>query len=869
MDHHECIKSSMFSGVCIHQILQSFKEGRNTINGQKFSLQNDLYDDIIVNTGTNEKIRIFKEPRTIKFISGDNIIEKYVIGIEELFQILNEIGFTHPYFEERNGTKFTLEHRNVRYFQEENIIYNNNKVLSIDEKKFMTLKESIALKTNDLLNVDYLVYYPSEIGLTHPTLIPTQRIRFFNKIEDFIESDCQIDYLTGPSSIGKSVSLLMFQKWSSQKYKIGYFNIKVLSSQKEKDTLFNIFKRQFLHLSSNLNEMNDMLYLLNFMTYISTDSIFALIESLLIYLSQLKTKCTIIIDQYKQGFDPSSFYLNKFKDIIKGSNIKLIICSSINNKDVREIVKKAMKITLVDNKREMFQYFDSIIDLSKFREIIEKEELAREEKKIKYKYNEEEKNNEEEIKKMVVNNVQKRLSYYQQFNFLPKYYYMLCTLDNEQTEFAIEETKEHFRDKIKQFYNENFKEAWNNMNKLFNVINKEISEVQLQEIINDNTPLKYLVWNFNHSSKTYMIQFFCDAVKEVFIKEYKKYDILRNLQDTKMLGDSLTDISGEQFELCANIYLEMQFKSEAAITVESLVKFGNVSRTKFKGRKVFITQTKKNARTYDCAILDKKECSLVLFQITITKRPSERLTKELLVKDYEVINQQVKETFSIEIPKEKYFFYYVLFREKLDTSTISYCKLNNIAYLILSLEQEKFCEPNELTLDRRSNVFGIEDEYDLLLGQGQTLILNANLSNYSFLNRKRQIKQQLSKQNNDDINKKRKKQGNQEYYNEQNDNTKSVINRCKEFLAKYYTIELKNILFTSQLYLSDFKVILESKAPFYYVYNNDKKNLYIMYSLENIIKIDYETLKLENTTIDDLYSNVKEVYYFFIKGEDN
>ena len=76
-------------------------------------------------------------------------------------------------------------------------------------------------------------------------------------------------------------------------------------------------------------------------------------------------------------------------------------------------------------------------------------------------------------------------------------------------------------------------------------------------------------------------------------------------------------------------------------------------------------------------------------------------------------------------------------------------------------------------------------------------------------------------------------------------------------------------MFTSQLYLSDFKVILESKAPFYYVYNNDKKNLYIMYSLENIIKIDYETLKLENTTIDDLYSNVKEVYYFFIKGEDN
>ena len=80
----------------------------------------------------------------------------------------------------------------------------------------------------------------------------------------------------------------------------------------------------------------------------------------------------------------------------------------------------------------------------------------------------------------------------------------------------------------------------------------------------------------------------------------------------------------------------------------------------------------------------------------------------------------------------------------MDTSTISYCKLNNIAYLILSLEQKKFCEANELTLDRRSNVFGIEDEYDLLLGKGQTLILNAYLSNYSFLNRKRQIKQQLN-----------------------------------------------------------------------------------------------------------------------------
>ena len=834
--------------------------------------------------GSDEVIDILRKPRIIKFIKGNLIIEKFVITINELFGIVEELQFKHPFFEGMKGAKYPLNENYIDYFIEADVVLDNDDSFSITEDEFTRFKTELSIKAytpgKDSLDIDYQTYYPSEVGISHPKLLSEERMQLIQNLNLFVKGKNEIYYLTGPCSIGKSVSLLLFQRVNAMNSNIGYFNCKTLSNI-DKDGFISIFKTQFFYLSKDYNEMNDLLFLFNFLNYrasatnyCSSNSFFLFIKLILKHLIKLNKPFTLILDQYKLILDQTNYYLKEYIELINNTKIKIIVCSSINNKDIRNVVKKALQLKFDKNKKIIYEYIPSLIDINVFKSIIEKEEREKEEKKVEE--NKEEKkteDNKEDEEKRKEDNIERRLSYYQQFNFLPKYYYKLCNLTDNEIEQEIEEIKEHFKDKITEYYNDNFGDAYRNLDKLINLIGLEITKDQLETIIND-IPLKYLLWTLNDITKKYTVSFFCDAVKEVFHEVYKEFEYLRFLTCDTLNDKAINELTGERLELFVNMGLKLNYNVKTTIKVDSLVHFGSVSPKNFKSNKALIIQRLQNARTYDSAIIDKKERSLILFQITIAKKNSERITREKLMNDYQIIIQQIQNTFSITIPRENYYFYYVFLKEKLDTATIDYCKLNRIGYLIFSIKDNEHFRSQELSHKWESNVFLLHDKCDLILGKTYDLFLSLEISLEKFLNRKRIITSMLNQQstsntNNNEIQnvkntKKKSKKASKDNYAELKEEEREIINKC-ERLISFLSKNNKKLVFLTTLNCQIFRGYHEFfDNNNYYIYNaQNNENLYVIIN-SDIIKATFENNKIttSQTNLDDLYSNCREVYLF-------
>ena len=58
----------------------------------------------------------------------------------------------------------------------------------------------------------------------------------------------------------------------------------------------------------------------------------------------MKDKYIIVLDQYSSKYDNDNFNILKIISDIKNSNVKLIICSSMNNEDVKNNLSKSFDI---------------------------------------------------------------------------------------------------------------------------------------------------------------------------------------------------------------------------------------------------------------------------------------------------------------------------------------------------------------------------------------------------------------------------------------------------------------------------------------------------------------------------------------------
>ena len=344
----------------------------------------------------------------------------------------------------------------------------------------------------------------------------------------------------GPSSTGKSTTLL---KLSKERVGTVYLNLKKIHKFEEKGDKINSynliiyeFRRLYLN-NEKLNTLKDLLQ------KNINNPIWTIIINILNYIKD--TYNTIIFDQFKKSYISIDDF-NKIENIIKDSNLRLILCSSINNWDIRDEVIKTIK-KYNGNPKELddqSQYYYFYFYQDFFGKTIND-------------------NNEDNLK-----------SLYQLFNFKPKYIYLLSQCKNDY-KICINEIKSQIKKKMEEFF---LFEKNLNICKILLIIKNNINiklsyDKDIDILI--NIPLKYYALKLEKDY--FVIEYAFDFIhyiqKEYITKEecdnyfqLKKYEIDKSF-DGK--------IKGEFFEMAARFFIQdskvLPAKIDNIINVKNIV----------------------------------------------------------------------------------------------------------------------------------------------------------------------------------------------------------------------------------------------------------------------------------------------------------
>ena len=235
----------------------------------------------------------------------------------------NMINIFHYKFIDLYGLSFSYSsyeikikcYMNSKTYPENISNYNNYRLLPKDPTKF----NIISSESRDTFWKDILMFY---IGETSKDI-----------------------FISGICGIGKTVSLLLlkdFFKKFNQNLPI-YFSCKLLEqNQSNIVRLIQIMLNELLIIypdeQKNINLVKTVYT--KFITYTRCESFWVLIQDLINILNETQTKHLLILDQYKMSFDSENIGLSNILKLIKENKyVQLIVCSSMNNSDIKEVIK--------------------------------------------------------------------------------------------------------------------------------------------------------------------------------------------------------------------------------------------------------------------------------------------------------------------------------------------------------------------------------------------------------------------------------------------------------------------------------------------------------------------------------------------------
>ena len=587
---NECPIPRIFScnikEVCIKVIEKSWQAEKGefideTYNKINYKIIKDEIKIIFENLG-NKSINIFKNPIKIK---DEHNKELFKIYEKDTLKMLYDkyLDIYEFYYNNKLLDMKALEnYQEIILKKKASTLLSNFKPL-FSKKIIPENTETICTLTNELtpVNINSL----NLVRNSSLNIIIKNRIELINQFKNFIISEQNILKIFGCEGVGKSISLIYFTSLINDK-KIVYFNLKEWKN-KTLITKINIIKEQIMQLfadnSGEIHKFKDekdknLLYDLCFKEYnlfIKELENKKLLEknnqfnfwNIFKYLidNALCNNTVFILDQYKIEDDLDHQLLeieNKFSSE-KSKLIKLIICSSINDMEIKvdflnklKYFKKAKaqegslnekksnegdeliifeKFIEETNPKEDITYFDSIKNF-RYEEKVDENEQAKieieysEASKIKIGQNmriiyindlvsveqlkDFEKNNEKIIEKMKI------------FNFNPKYYKKFkefyysnkqIPLNQLYSQF-LSRTFNHLKNKILKFYQEYCLNLTKNSYEKYTCENlailvdliKEKTELNLEQVIfyAEKIPLKYIKINRINSNNGSKDKFF-------------------------------------------------------------------------------------------------------------------------------------------------------------------------------------------------------------------------------------------------------------------------------------------------------------------------------------------------------------------------
>ncbi len=343
----EIIAVDYSSSIYFDSLIKAFEDGKN----RHFKIKNDannkhiyfnleehqnLYEIRFLNT-ENTRYLFYKKKKYIEII--DKLGKKFEYKIYRDGQLLElvEKHFQKRQYSLTNNLVENIKNKDIYKYDSIKIKYNDSQnenfvnLFEMNNEKITSEKYSLTLNFDNYFNVkdDDFSYIETN-----------EREELEKKLLDFvIDSESKIFCLTGISGTGKSITLLHFLKNYNTLLRC-YFNVRELFKFGDEELLFKEAFKLFTdnnQFSETINELKKQ----NFKNI--WDKILFILER----LSDLTTKI-LVFDQYKTNYDPNFANITYICNHLE--NVKIILCSSINDDNLRTNVIETNWLTKINNK---------------------------------------------------------------------------------------------------------------------------------------------------------------------------------------------------------------------------------------------------------------------------------------------------------------------------------------------------------------------------------------------------------------------------------------------------------------------------------------------------------------------------------------
>ena len=490
---------------------------------------------------------LFESQKSIKIYFDDKnfeMIDIYTsLEIDNFFKAKNK-EIKNVYFKGMNRIKYSDNIKSLGYF------LNFSKGLEfIGKEPLDKLKLEKVLDSNmDYTPFEYSKYFyeyftNEDKNKKHETIkFENNMIRkniLFNIVNLRDRKKLKTFKFTGPSSIGKSFTLF---RCCHICLNMAYINLKILNKYKDDlHTSYSIIitELQRFDIRTKLDEVNSLIQ----NNYNNNKSYLELLLNIMEFLddSPELEGFVLVFDQFKLKYIKEGF-IEKIKTLVK---IKIVLCSTINDKDMREecfktwFAKGKNLLDLNENNQDYYFYFRKIYNNTK-------------------------------INKNSLNAKFKMLGY------MPKY---INTYKYDNEEDILDDVKDKIEKKIEEFCSSCHLTKDVLFSNLRYIINKEFEYKYFKEIIK-YCPLKYFVVNFKaHSFK---IKPIFPLMKIIINYKIKEIDCEEYFKKEKYKDALISNnyIKGDYFEVSAKYELvRLKFpenKNTRTITLNEIVSMDKI-----------------------------------------------------------------------------------------------------------------------------------------------------------------------------------------------------------------------------------------------------------------------------------------------------
>ena len=461
------------------------------------------------NININEEFKEVKVNNIYSSIQLEDYFDKYAISNAEIV-----FGNIKKLYSE---VKINIDN----FIENENLIIYNNTISYAKYSYDGNILDADTFKPENLSKYfyDYILYTSKNDTFEYD--YTENRKKLYSFLEKLLcSNELNFFKFCGPTSTGKSTTLLKF----SRKYNnIIYLNLKViyhLELDNKTFDCYNLIIYEFGRLEfEDDNEKEKFQDFLN-KNCKSKPSMF-IINEILNYIKD--QDCIIIFDQFKIKYI-SKTYFNKIEELIKISSLKLILCSSINEKDIRDEVIKTINT-----------FRGNITELNSFTQGY-------------YFYFA-----ENFFKREISNNVELD-DLFQLFDYKPKFKYLILNCENTHNE--IEEIKSNIKDKIKNFFK--YEKDLDLCKILLNIKNKINIKYEYSQFLNiiEKVPMKYYILIFE--KEYFKINYIFEFMKVLERENITPKECTNYFQQKKYLLDKSFDgkVKGEFFEMSAKFFIK-------------------------------------------------------------------------------------------------------------------------------------------------------------------------------------------------------------------------------------------------------------------------------------------------------------------------